>query len=73
MYMSKYTTNGTWVSTDQLGETGSSTSGNRVVITAAYDVFVDGNTTGYLPSCSGLSAECTGSSQGTSDYYGLKF
>ena len=72
-YASKYTSSGAWVFTDQLGETSTSTSGARITVDTSADIFIDGSTTGYLPSCNGLSSNCTGSSQGTSDYFVLKY
>jgi hypothetical protein len=72
-FVSKYDASGTWLWTQQMGETGKTFNSAGVTANANGSVWVFGTTTGNLPSCSGVSANCSGSSQGSQDYFISKY
>ncbi len=72
-FVSKYSSGGTWGWTKQLGESGTSTTAIGTAVDASSDVYVTGYTTANLVSCNGVSASCSGSSQGVYDYFISKY
>lgn len=57
----------------QLGQAGKGVSASGVATDPSGNVFISGQTTANLPSCSGVSSNCSGVSTGTSDYYISKY
>jgi hypothetical protein len=75
-FVSKYNSSGVFQWTAQLGETGASTDGYGVSGDSSGNVYISGLTTGNLLSCKGVSANCSGSSQGggtNTDYFVIKY
>jgi hypothetical protein len=72
-FISKYNPSGVWQWTAQLGEVGSTLSAQAISSDASGNTYVSGSTNGNLVSCNGVSTNCSGSSQGSTDYFVSKY
>ncbi len=72
-FISKYASDGTWDWTKQLGETNLMALGSEIYISPTSNLYLAGDTTGNLASCNGVSTSCSGSAQGTQDYFISKY
>ena len=72
-FISKYASSGVWIQTQQLGQTGVATQAFGAILDSSQNVYISGFTSGNLVSCNGVSAQCTGNSQGVSDYFISKY
>ena len=63
-FITKYTSQGSRLWTQQLGQTGTFTSVDTVVTDSSSNVYVAGTTNGNLESCNGSSSACSGTFSG---------
>jgi hypothetical protein len=73
LFLIKYNTNGVWQWTRQLGETGTDTFTGVLAIDSSNRIYVGGYTGGDLTTCGGISANCSGASQGVYDFFLIRY
>ncbi|MES2857050.1 MAG: hypothetical protein V4692_14370, partial [Bdellovibrionota bacterium] len=67
-FVTKYNSSGTWQWSEQLGQAGTISAYNSLAIGPDGHLYGGVWTTGNMPSCGGVSSQCSGAGAG-SDYF----